>query len=201
MQLKLSNASGSVDLSGPVFGKKFNEALIHQVVTAYLAQGRQGSKAQKTKAEVRGGGAKPWKQKGSGRARAGSIRSPLWRGGGVTFAAKPRSYGQKVNKKAYKHAMSSILSELIRQDRLKLVDQLEVPSPKTKELVQTLKSLDLDHVLIVLDEENMNLSLAARNIPNVEVCTVGEVNPVNLIAYKQVLFMQNALKKIGEKLQ
>lgn len=201
MQLNLIDKSGIVDLSGPVFGKKFNQALVHQVVTAYLAQARQGSKAQKTKAQVRGGGAKPWKQKGSGRARAGSIRSPLWRGGGVTFAATPRSYAQKVNRKAYKHAMASILSELLRQDRLKIVESIEVPNPKTKDLVKKLKDLQLNHVLIVLDEENVNLTLAARNIPNVAVCTVQEVNPVNLIAYDQVLFMQNALKKIGERLQ
>jgi large subunit ribosomal protein L4 len=201
MQLKLIDANESVTVSDQVFGKKFNEGLVHQVVTAYLAEGRQGTKAQKTKAQVRGGGAKPWKQKGTGRARAGSIRSPLWRGGGVTFAATPRQFGQKVNKKAYKHAISSILSELIRQDRLSIVDVMNLVEPKTKELIKKLQELQLNKVLIIVDEENTNLSLAARNIPYVEVCKVTEVNPVNLIAYDRVLFIQSALKKIEERLQ
>ena len=182
-----------------VFNAPYRLPLIHQVVQAYLAGARSGSKAQKTRAEVRGGGIKPWKQKGTGRARSGTIRSPIWRGGGVTFAAKPRDYSQKVNKKMYRGAMCSILSELVRQDRLLVVENLEATG-KTKELALNLKGLGLNQVLIVINELNPNLYLAARNLPWVEVCVADNLDPVSLIKFDKVLFTTAALKTVGEGL-
>jgi large subunit ribosomal protein L4 len=187
-------------VSDDIFAKKFNPELIHQVVQAYLAGGRAGTRAQKTRAEVRGGGRKPWKQKGTGNARAGTIRSPLWRGGGVVFAAKPQDYSQKINKKMYCGAMCSILAELARKDRLVLVNDFAAASPKTKDLIKKLHELKLEKVLIVLSEIEPNLYLAARNLKNVNVCDVNSVNPVDLIGYEKVLFTVPALKKIEEKL-
>ena len=169
---------GKVTVSDDAFGREFNEDLVHQAVVAYQAGGRQGSKKQKTRSEVRGGGKKPWKQKGSGRARAGSIRSPLWRGGGKAFAAVPRDHGQKLNRKMYRAALSSILSELARQDRLVLVDSIGVDAPKTKSLLAKLRSLDLDNVLIVADEVDKDGNLSARNIPYVEVSDENGADPV-----------------------
>jgi large subunit ribosomal protein L4 len=191
---------GNLEVSDDAFGAKFNEALIHQVVTAYMAGGRSGTKAQKTRAEVRGGGRKPFKQKGSGRARAGTIRSPLWTGGGKIFAAKPRDYTQKVNRKMYQAAMRSVLSELVRQDRLLVVDALEVAQPKTKELLARLKGLGLDRALILVDEYKDNLRLAARNLPFVEVIDVRDLNPVALIRHGKVLATAAALKAVQERL-
>lgn len=204
MQLKLLKLeTGAIDttqVQDYIFTKEFNPELIHQVVESYRAGGRAGTKAQKSRSEVRGGGTKPWRQKGTGRARAGTIRSPLWRGGGVVFAAKPRDYSKKVNKKMYCGAMCSILSELVRQERLVIVDNLVITSQKTRDLVKKLNELKLNNVLIVADVIEPNLYLAARNLKNVEVCDVSSVNPVDLVAYDKVLFTAPALKKIEEKL-
>lgn len=184
-----------------VFNREYNEGLVHQVLTAYRATGRQGSKAQKTRSEVSGGGIKPWRQKGTGRARAGTIRSPIWVGGGVTFAAKPRDYSQKVNKKMYKAAMQVIISELLRQDRLKVVSEIGVNQPKTKDLVAKLNEFDLQqHVLIIIVGEDKNLALAARNIPNVAICDPAKVNPLDLVSFKKVLITKDAFKKLEERL-
>ncbi|MGM8852083.1 50S ribosomal protein L4 [Salinicola sp. V024] len=200
MNLNLVGAAGTVEVSEATFGKDFNEALVHQVVTAYLAAGRQGTRAQKNRSDVRGGGKKPWRQKGTGRARAGTIRSPIWRSGGVTFAARPQDYTQKVNRKMYRAAMRSILSELIRQDRLVLVEEFAVEAPRTKELVGKLKDLELEKVLIVTEDIDEKLYLAARNIPNVDVVDAAAADPVSLIAFDKVLMTVSALRKFEEKL-
>ena len=173
---------------------------MHQIITAYLAGGRQGTKAQKNRAQVRGGGAKPWRQKGTGRARAGTIRSPIWVGGGRTFAARPRDFSQKVNRKMYRGAMRSMLSELIRQDRLLLMEHFSVSAPKTKELVTKLEKLKLDSTLIVVEGFDRDLLLAARNLPHVEVQDVQSVDPVNLIGHEKVLMTVAAAKLLEEKL-
>ena len=190
----------AVDVSETTFGRQYNEALVHQVVVAFMAGTRQGSKAQKTRSEVNGGGRKPFRQKGTGRARAGTIRSPIWRGGGATFAAKPRDHSQKVNKKMFRGAMQSILSELIRQDRLVVTEDFAIDAPKTKQVQVRLKELDLENVLIVVEEVDSNLYLAARNLRKVEVIDVQGVNPVNLIGFEKVLFTVGALKKAEEML-
>lgn len=190
----------AVDVSETTFGRQYNEALVHQVVVAFMAGSRQGSKAQKTRSEVNGGGRKPFRQKGTGRARAGTIRSPIWRGGGATFAAKPRDHSQKVNKKMFRGAMQSILSELIRQDRLVVTEDFSVDAPKTKQVHSRLKELDLENVLIVVEEVDSNLYLAARNLKKVDVIDVQGVNPVNLIGFEKVLFTVGALKKAEEML-
>ncbi|KFF50243.1 MULTISPECIES: 50S ribosomal protein L4 [Salinicola] len=200
MNLNLAGAAGTVEVSAETFGKEFNEALVHQVVTAYLAAGRQGTRAQKNRSDVRGGGKKPWRQKGTGRARAGTIRSPLWRSGGVTFAARPQDYTQKVNRKMYRAAMRSILSELVRQERLVLVNEFAVDAPKTKQLASKLKELDLEKALIVTEELDEKLYLAARNIPNVDVVDAAAADPVSLIAFDKVLMTVSALRKFEEKL-
>lgn len=186
----------SVDVSDAIFGCEYNEGLVHQLVTAYSAAGRQGSKAQKTRAQVRGGGKKPWKQKGTGQARAGTTRGPLWRGGGVTFAAVPRDFTQKLNKKMYRKGIKIILSELLRQDRFVLTNAINLPAPKTKELVGYLKGLNLDQVLIVSTGENTDLQLASRNLPNVAVCDYSQVDPVSLLSFEKVLFTVDALQKL-----
>ena len=190
----------AVDVSEAAFGRQYNEALVHQVVVAYLAAGRQGTKSSKTRSDVRGGGAKPYRQKGTGRARAGTIRSPIWRGGGVTFAAKPRDYSQKVNRKMYRGAMQSILSELIRQDRMVVTDNFAVDAPKTKQIQTLLKDLELESVLVVVEEVDDNLYLGARNLKNVEIVDVQGANPVMLIGYEKVLFTVGALKQVEEVL-
>ncbi|WP_251979087.1 50S ribosomal protein L4 [Salinicola avicenniae] len=200
MNLNLAGAAGTVEVSEETFGKDFNEALVHQVVTAYLAAGRQGTRAQKNRSDVRGGGKKPWRQKGTGRARAGTIRSPLWRSGGVTFAARPQDYTQKVNRKMYRAAMRSILSELVRQERLILVEELAVDAPKTKQLVGKLKELNVEKGLIVTEEVDENLYLAARNIPHVDIVDAAAADPVSLIAFDKVLMTVSALRKFEEKL-
>ncbi|MGB8713990.1 MAG: 50S ribosomal protein L4 [Onishia taeanensis] len=201
MNLNLSGASaGTVEVSDATFGKEFNEALVHQVVTAYLAGGRQGTRAQKNRADVRGGGKKPWRQKGTGRARAGTIRSPIWRAGGVTFAASPQDYTQKVNRKMYRAAIRSILSELVRQERLVVVEDISVDAPKTKQLTAKLKELNLEKALIVTEEVDENLYLAARNIPHVDVVDVAAADPVSLVAFDKVLITVSALRKFEEKL-
>ena len=199
MKLKMQG-KGSVDVAEAAFGANFNEALVHQVVTAYLAGSRAGTKAQKNRAAVRGGGAKPWRQKGTGRARAGTIRSPIWVGGGRTFAAKPRDHSQKVNKKMYRAALRSVLSELIRQDRLVVVESLELQAPKTKLLATKLKDLALDNVLVLNEAFDEKLFLAARNLPNVGICDAAAIDPVVLIRFEKVLITLPALKLIEERL-
>ena len=200
MKLKLQDKKSSVELSDAAFAVEFKEALVHQIITAYLAGGRQGTKAQKNRAQVRGGGAKPWRQKGTGRARAGTIRSPIWVGGGRTFAARPRAFSQKVNRKMYRGAMRSMLSELIRQDRLLLMEHFSVSAPKTKELVTKLEKLKLGSTLIVVEGFDRDLLLAARNLPHVEVQDVQSVDPVNLIGHEKVLMTVAAAKLLEEKL-
>ena len=199
MKLKMQG-SGSVDVAEAACGAEFNEALIHQVVTAYLAGGRAGTKAQKNRAAVRGGGAKPWQQKGTGRARAGTIRSPIWVGGGRTFAAAPRDHSQKVNKKMYRAALRSVLSELVRQDRLVIVNELALEAPKTRLLASKLKELDLDNVLILNEAFDEKVFLAARNLPNVGVCDAGSIDPVVLIRFEKVLITLPALKLLEGRL-
>jgi large subunit ribosomal protein L4 len=199
MKLKLQE-SGSVDVADAAFGVAFNEPLIHQVVTAYLAGSRAGTKAQKNRAAVRGGGAKPWAQKGTGRARAGTSRSPIWVGGGRTFAAQPRSFDQKVNKKMYRAAIRSVLSELIRQDRMVVVNEIALEAPKTKLLAAKLKEYDLDNVLILNEAFDEKVFLAARNLPNVGICDVASMDPVVLIRFEKVLVTVPALKLIEERL-
>jgi large subunit ribosomal protein L4 len=205
MEFNLTTATGrasknSVELSDDNFARDFNENLIHQVVTAYLAAGRSGTVAQKSRSAVRGGGAKPFRQKGTGRARAGTIRSPLWRGGGKTFAATPRDYSQKVNKKMYRSAMRSILSELVRQERLIVVDKFAVDSPKTKELNTKLKEMGINNALIITDNVDDNLYLSARNLMNVDVCAARRVNPVSLVGFEKVIMSVAAVKEIEEML-
>ena len=199
MDLK-TGTGAAVELSDTAFGREFNEALVHQVVTAYLAGARQGTRAQKTRAEVSGGGIKPWRQKGTGRARAGSIRSPIWRSGGRAFAAKPQDWSQKVNRKMYRGAMQCILAELIRQERLILVEELSVSEPKTKELIAKLNELNAPRALIVTKEVDENLYLAARNIPHVNVLGTNEVDPVSLIAFDKVIMSVEAAKQFEEAL-
>ena len=199
MELK-TNTGAAVAVSDATFAREFNESLVHQIVTAYLAGGRQGTKAQKTRSEVAGGGKKPWRQKGTGRARAGTASSPIWRSGGVTFAAKPRNYEQKVNKKMYRAAMQSIWSELVRQDRLVITDDLGIDSPKTKALAAKLSALELTNVLIVAGEVSDALYLSARNLPHVDVRDADAIDPVSLISFEKVLVTVDALKAIEEQL-
>ena len=199
--MNLKTVTGAaVELSDTAFGREFNEALVHQVVTAYLAGARQGTRAQKTRAEVSGGGKKPWRQKGTGRARAGSTRSPIWVGGGRAFAAKPQDWSQKVNRKMYRGAMQCILAELVRQDRLILVENISVSAPKTKELISKLEELNAPRALIVTNEVDENLYLAARNIPHVNVLGTNEVDPVSLIAFDKVIMSVDAAKQFEEAL-
>lgn len=202
MELNLHSASGggAVDVSEVAFGRDFNEALVHQVVTAYLAGARRGTKAQKDRAQAQGGGAKPWRQKGTGRARAGTIRSPIWVGGGRAFAARPRDHSQKVNRKMYRGAMQAILSELVRQQRLDLVEQFELDAPKTKMLATRLKEMELSSVLIVVEAFDEKLYLASRNLPNVEVVPVATINPVSLLRYDRVLMTVASVRLLEEKL-
>lgn len=200
MELVVKDAQNALTVSDTTFGREFNEALIHQVVVAYAAGARQGSRAQKTRAEVAGSGKKPWRQKGTGRARAGDVQSPIWRSGGVTFAAKPQDHSQKVNKKMYRGAIKSILSELVRQERLVVVEKFEVEAPKTKVLVQKLKELALEDVLIVTATLDENLFLAARNLYKVDVRDVQGIDPVSLIAFDKVVMTVDAVKQIEEML-
>ncbi|GAA0375933.1 50S ribosomal protein L4 [Bowmanella sp. Y26] len=200
MELVLKDANSALEVSEATFGREFNEALVHQVVVAYGAGSRQGTKAQKTRSEVSGGGKKPWRQKGTGRARAGTIRSPIWVGGGRAFAAKPRDFDQKVNKKMYRGAIKSILSELVRQERLIVVEKFGVEAPKTKELLAKLKALDLKDVLIVTAEVDENLFLSARNLYKVDVRDVAGIDPVSLIAFEKVLITADAVKQLEEAL-
>ena len=199
MKLKVVNGA-DVEVNDQAFGREFNEALVHQVVVAYMNAGRAGTKAQKTRAEVRGGGRKPWRQKGTGSARAGSIRSPIWVGGGRAFAAKPRDYSQKVNKKMYRGALRAMVSELARQDRLVVVQSFEMDAPKTKQLVGKLKDLSAERALILVEAFEEKLFLAARNLPHVEVLPVARLDPVSLARHEKVLVTVGALKMLEERL-
>jgi large subunit ribosomal protein L4 len=193
-------AAGSLEVSEKAFGREFNESLVHQVVTAYMAAGRAGTKRQKSRAEVRGGGIKPWNQKGGGRARAGSIRSPIWVGGGRAFAARPRDYSQKVNRKMYQGAMRAMLSELVRLDRLMVVESLALEAPKTRLLVAKLKELGLDNVLILVEAYDEKLDLASRNLHGVSVLPVAAIDPRSLLSHDRVLATVGAVRMLEEKL-
>ena len=205
MELGLTTATGktskkNIQVSDGTFARAYNEPLIHQVVTAYMAGARAGTHAQKTRAMVSGGGKKPWRQKGTGRARAGTNRSPLWRGGGKVFAAVPADYSQKVNKKMYRGAMCSILSELVRQQRLVVVEEFGLEAPKTKSLVDKLRALNVVDVLVVTHDSDDNLRLAARNLPAVDVCSAARVNPVDLVRFDKVLMTAEAVRRLEERL-
>jgi len=200
VQAVAGGSAQSIQVSDKVFAADFNEALIHQVVTAYMAGARSGTKAQKNRGVVRGGGSKPWRQKGTGRARAGTATSPIWRGGGVTFASGPRDYAQKVNRKMYRGALRSILSEIVRQGRLVVVDGIDVDAPKTKELVSKLQALELNDVLVVTGDLDENLYLAARNLYHVDVRTVEQVDPVSLIGFAKLLMTADAVKRLEDRL-
>jgi large subunit ribosomal protein L4 len=200
MKLK-THAGGSLELADSSFAADFNETLVHQVVTAFMAKGRAGTKAQKNRSAVRGGGAKPWRQKGTGRARAGTSRSPIWVGGGRAFAAQPRDFSQKVNRKMYRGAMRSILSELLRQDRVVVADAVKLDAPRTRLLADRLSELGVgDNVLILVEAYNTDLCLAARNLPHVDVLDLREVNPVSLVRFEKVLTTEAALKGLEESL-
>ena len=198
IELLSSTKNQDINISKNAFSKDFNEALVHQAVVSFLAGSRQGTSKQKTRSEVRGGGKKPYRQKGTGRARAGTIRSPLWRGGGIAFAATPRDYSKKINKKMYRAAIRSIFSELLRQGRLVAIEKPVLEKPKTKEIANFLKEFSLSKVLIITDELDVNLYLSARNIPNVDIITVREINPVNLLKAQKVAVTADAFKKIEE---
>ena len=200
MDLQIYKAAKTIAVSDEIFAREFNEGLVHQTVVSYLAGARAGTKAQKTRSQVRGGGCKPFKQKGSGRARAGTIRSPLWRGGGKTFAASPRDHSVKLNKKMYRAAMRSILSELVRQDRLLIVDDIAVAAPKTKQLVAKLSDFGMTRGLILTETGNDGLYLSARNLPHIYVSDVAGVSPVELISAEKVLVTVGALRAFEERL-
>ena len=205
MELKLTTATGkastkTIEVSEANFSREFNEALVHQAVTGYLAGARSGTRAQKTRSDVRGGGKKPWKQKGTGRARSGTIRSPIWRSGGVTFAARPQDWSQKLNRKMYRAAIRSILSELVRADRLLVVDNFTVDAPKTKDLIEKLNNLGANNVMIVTQDLSDNLYLSSRNLHNVGICDVNNLDPVSLIRFEKVIMTADAVKKIEETL-
>jgi large subunit ribosomal protein L4 len=200
VQLKNAGSASEIQLSDATFGRAYNEALVHQVVTAYMAAGRAGTKAQKTRAEVRGGGKKPWSQKGTGQARAGSIRSPIWVGGGKTFAARPRDFSQKVNRKMYRAAMQSMVSELLRTERLVAVESIELTAPKTKLLIAKLAELGATRALILVEAYEEKLFLAARNIPYVDVVPAGSLDPLSLIKHDKVIATVGALKLLEQRL-
>ena len=198
IELLSTKKNTGIDISDSIFGKDFNESLVHQAVVSFMAGSRQGSAKQKTRSEVRGGGKKPYRQKGTGRARAGTIRSPIWRGGGVTFASRPRGYSKKINKKMYRAAIRSIFSELLRQEKLVGIEKPVLEKPKTKEIANLLKQFSLTKVLIITEEPDINLYLSARNIPNVDVISVREINPVILLKSNKVAVTADALKQIEE---
>jgi len=198
--MKLKNTDGkAVELDDAIFAEEYNETLVHQAVVTYMAGGRAGTKAQKTRSDVRGGGAKPWNQKGTGRARAGTSRGPLWRSGGVTFAARPRDYSKKLNKKMYRSAMRSIFSELVRSDSLIIVDDFGVTEPKTKAMLSKLSSLEVgNNALLVSAESDENLMMSSRNIPNCEYLSVSSLNPVSLVSHDSVVITSSAITKVQE---
>lgn len=198
IELLSSTKNKDISISNDIFSKEFNESLIHQAVVSFMAASRQGSAKQKNRSEVRGGGKKPYRQKGTGRARAGTIRSPLWRGGGITFASRPRDFSKKINKKMYRAAIKSIFSELVRQNRLVAIEKPILEKPKTKEIASFLNEFSLSKVLIITDKLDINLYLSARNIPNVDVITFREINPINLLKPQKVAVTSEALKHIEE---
>jgi large subunit ribosomal protein L4 len=200
VQLRNAKPASEIQLSDAAFGRVYNEALVHQVVTAYMAAGRAGTKAQKTRAEVRGGGKKPWSQKGTGQARAGSIRSPIWVGGGRAFAAKPRDFSQKVNRKMYRAAMQTMVSQLVRQDRLVAVESIEITAPRTKLLISKLAEFGLTRALILVEAYEEKLFLAARNVPHVEVMAVAALDPLSLVKHDKVVATVGALKLLDQRL-
>ena len=200
MKINVNGGSGSIEIADTAFSVDFNEPLVHQVITAFLSGGRAGTKAQKSRSEASGGGAKPWRQKGTGRARAGTIRSPIWVGGGRTFAAKPRNFSQKINRKMYRGAMRSMLSELIRQNRLFIVNSIDIKNSKTRDLAKILKKHNLESVLIIIENYDENIFLASRNLSNVSVCDVKSMNPVALIRHEKVLVTIKSIKMIEEYL-
>jgi large subunit ribosomal protein L4 len=200
MDIAIHNSKKKVSVSDDAFAASFNETLVHQLVVSYMASGRAGSKAQKSRSQVRGGGAKPWRQKGTGRARAGTIRSPIWRSGGVTFAATPRDFSKKLNKKMYRVGMRSLVSELVRQDRLVLIDKLGVTEPKTRQMQARLAELGVDDALLLTDGLDSAVYLAARNIPNIQVMDISIVDPVSLLQQEKVVIDEAALKKLEERL-
>lgn len=200
MELVIKDVQSLLSVSEIIFGRNFNEDLVHQVVIAYSSATRQGTRAQKSRADVSGSGRKPWRQKGTGRARAGSFRSPIWRSGGVTFAARPQEHAQKVNKKMYRGALKSIFSELIRQKRLIVFEKFSLDHPKTNLLVKKLKEINLNNVLILIKDLDNNLFLASRNLHSVDVKNVRSINPVSLIAFENVIITVEALKKVEEML-
>jgi large subunit ribosomal protein L4 len=200
MKLQVQDSAAAIEVSDANFAAAFNEPLVHQVLTAFRAAGRAGTKAQKTRAEVRGGGIKPWKQKGTGRARAGTIRGPIWVGGGRAFAAKPRDFTQKVNRKMYRAAMRAVISELVREQRLVVIEKLDLPRPKTRELAGQLRRLGLENVLILTESYEQGLCLAARNLPWAEVIDSREVNPLSLLSFDKVLATSGAIRNLEEKL-
>ena len=200
VQLKNAKPASEIQLSDAAFGRDYNEALVHQVVTAYMAAGRSGTKAQKTRAEVRGGGKKPWSQKGTGQARVGSIRSPIWVGGGRAFAAKPRDFSQKVNRKMYRAAMQTMVSQLLRDDRLVAVESIELSAPRTKLLISKLAEFGLSRALILVEAYEEKLFLAARNIPHVEVMAVAALDPLSLVKHDKVVATVGALKLLDQRL-
>ena len=200
MELKTRDTQATVNVADECFGVAFHEALIHQAVVTYAQRGRQGDSSQKTRGEVRGGGVKPWRQKGTGRARAGSIRSPIWRGGGVTHAATSRTYKAKMNKKMYRHAMRSIFSELLRQERLHVVESFDLPEPKTRLARERLEGYGLSSVLILVERMETNVFLAVRNLPDYDACEVNAVDPVSLLRYEHVLITQSALSLLEQRL-
>jgi large subunit ribosomal protein L4 len=201
MKLKVANGGAELDVSDDTFGVRYNEALVHQLLTTYRNGGRAGTKRQKSRAEVRGGGRKPHAQKGTGSARAGSIRSPIWVGGGRAFAARPRDYEQKLNRKMYRAGLKSMLAQLVRTDRLVVIQELSVAEPKTKLLAEQLLKLSLENVLIVIEAQDEKLELAARNLPHVEVLDVTQINPLSLAQFDKVLMTVGAVKLIEERLQ
>lgn len=201
MKLAVANSKSKVDVSDDAFAKEFNESLIHQTVTAYLAGGRAGTKAQKNRSAVRGGGAKPWRQKGTGRARAGTSRSPLWRSGGQTFAAQPRSYDQKINKKMLRAAYASIFSELVRSERLHVVEEFEVAAPKTKDVLKQLKDIGVEssaYVILATEKANEAIYLSVRNLHHIDVTEVGGIDPVSLVKHDHVVITEEAIKEVEE---
>lgn len=201
MKLKVANGGTELDVSDDTFGTRYNEALVHQLLTTYRNGARAGTKRQKSRAEVRGGGKKPWRQKGTGSARAGSIRSPIWVGGGRAFAARPRDYSQKLNRKMYRVGIKSMLGELVRSDRLVVTQSLAVAEAKTRLLVDELKKLSLESTLIIVEAQDEKLELAARNLPHVDVIDVAAINPLSLASFDKVLVTVGAVKLIEERLQ
>ena len=200
MDIAIHNSKKKVSVSDAAFAASFNETLVHQLVVSYMASARAGTKAQKTRSQVRGGGAKPWRQKGTGRARAGTIRSPIWRSGGVTFAATPRDYSKKLNKKMYRVGMRSLVSELVRQDRVILIDKLGITEPKTRQMQARLQELGVDDALVLTDGLDSAVYLAARNIPNIHVMDIAIVDPVSLVRQEKIVIDEAALKKLEERL-